>query len=736
VRPEFCCAGCQFVHDLIVRNGLTQYYDLREAGLPPVRPTVFEPRDYAWLEALAAESPGDLRLDLQGISCLGCVWLIRRVFERMPGAIELRVDAALGRMQVRYDPGAFDVVRFAGELQRFGYLAGPPGAQGKTWDRTLVVRLGICAALAMNAMLFTLPAYLGMEPTFEFAGMFAAVAFGCGTASLAVGGSYFFSRAWQSLRRGMLHIDLPIALGLIAAYAGSVIAWRGGARDFAYFDFVSIFTFLMLGGRWLQQVTVASNRNRLLGLETPVQRPSRGDALTIKPGEVVPVQSKLLSGAASLSMEWISGEAEPRQAAAGQIVASGAINVGAGPVAVEAMEDWSGSLLARLLDRGAPDHRDPAAERFIRRYLFVVLAVALGASGAWLAFGAEPLVALQVLTSILVVSCPCATGVALPLADELAASRLRRAGVFLREPSAWGRLPRVRRIVFDKTGTLTLEHLALGNPEALGRLGGDEAAVLLAMVRQSLHPVGVCLRENLMASGVEPAVAGEVGEVIGFGLEMEQGGATWRLGRGAWATGRAGAEGTVFAREGVELAAFEFAEETRGDAREEVGRLRERGYGIHILSGDRREKVAAMAARLGLPPESAHGEMTPDGKAAWVRAEGGGATLMVGDGANDSLAFDASLCTATPAIERGLLERKADFYFLGRGVAGIRLALATALRRRLAARRVVGFAIAYNIAAVSWAAAGGMNPLIAAVIMPLSSAATIGIVGWSLRRGR
>jgi len=727
-RPDFCCAGCEFVHRLIKERGLTQYYELQDGANFPVKAVVFQQRDYAWLEELATTSNGSVELDLQGISCIGCVWLIERLFERKPGAHSITIDPALGRMRLGFGQ-AFDIVGFARDVQSFGYLIGPPTQHGQNrGNRSLVIRLGLCAALAMNAMLFTLPSYLGMEPSFQFAALFSRVAFICSTLSFLIGGSYFVTRSWQSLRLGVLHIDLPISLGLLAAYAGSVIAWQHGAENFVYFDFISTFTFLMLAGRWTQEATVRANRNRLLDTAFDVPHPNAGDPFTVTPGQIVPVTAKLCSPSAILGMEWISGESETRTARKGQLIPGGAVNLTAATLDLEATQAWKDSVLARLLDSTPQtDRRARGLERFIRIYLVAVLCIATVAFTIWLASGSALLPALQVLTSILVVSCPCAAGVALPLAEQLANARARRAGVLVRENGLWQRLPKVRAVVFDKTGTLTLETIALLNTEALTSLTPHDRAVLLTIVESNLHPVATCLREHLLGAGVRPIVGLPAPtEIIGSGLELRANGPTYRLGKQTWAG--VGDGDTFFSRDGKILAAFRFGDAIREDASEEFRALRNEGYDLHILSGDRPQKVAQMAGKLGVDSNAAHGGLSPDEKAARMRQIGPQRSLMIGDGANDSLAFNVSLCTGTPAIDRGLLERKADFYFLGRGLRGIRTLLAIARRKQLADRAVLTFAIGYNIVAVALSIAGKMSPLLAAILMPLSGLITIGLV--------
>lgn len=759
-RKDFCCAGCEFVHRLIRERGLGKFYDLRSGPSVPIRSLVFQSRDYSWLSDLvkAAETghaPPNLTLDLQGLSCIGCVWLIETLFHQLPGALCIEINSTLGTLSIRWKPGEFDALAFARELQSFGYLVGPPGKNSPPESRSLGVRIGICGALALNTMIFTLPAYLGMEQTFEFAPLFNRLSLILATLSLAVGGSYFFGRTIRSLRRRVLHIDLPISLGLIAAWLGSVYAWAVGEPGFLYFDFVAIFVLLMLAGRWLQQRAIERNRNYLLKLSAepapvtgeagdplPVPDLTAGDRYTLKPGQPVPVRSRLLSRAATLGLEWINGESEAHAARQGRVIPSGAIHLGRDPIQLEAAEAWENSILASLV-RNVPTsgYRNRSLERFLRSYIAVILAIAASGFATWFLTTGHFLPALQVLISVLVVSCPCAAGVAIPMADELATTGLRRHGVFVREPGLWGRLGSVRKILFDKTGTLTLETMELQNPEALESLDAGERSVLLEMVHDNMHPVSCALREELLCRTGDSntgAAAREIGlpphpidEIVGEGLEW----GSWRLGRPKWALANPNGSTAecIFSRDGRPLAALQFSESVRRDAREEIDRLKNNGHTIHILSGDRREKVARMARQLGIPAENATGEMSPGEKAEVVRQLDHRDTLMIGDGANDSLAFNVAHCTGTPAIDRGLLEQKADFYFLGRSLFGIRCLLQTARRRVTAVHRVLAFAVLYNLVTVAISLAGHMNPLAASILMPLSSVVSLAIVLMTVR---
>ncbi len=735
--PAFCCNGCRFVYRLIQEQGLAKFYDLREGIQPPVQSSVFQRHNFEWLVPLCCGRDGRVELELQGMSCLACVWLIQRVFEGFPGAQEIRVDLLLGTADLKVSPEVFPGIQFAESLQRLGYRVGPrTGGHHSSSGRALLVRMGVCGALAMNSMLFAVPVYCGLEASDRLTQIFARGAFVCASASMVVGATHFLGRAFQSARKGIVHMDLPISLGLLAAYGGSVAAWISGDGRGLYFDFVSIFTFLMLVGRWVHQSAVARNRRRLLQAPLALLRPAVGERYAVAAGLAIPVRSLLLSDAADLGLEWINGEPEARCAHTGSAVPSGAINLSNGSLQLEALENWEDSLLSQLL--AAPvvhPEQDSAIQRFIVGYLCVVLLLAFGGFCTWWLAGQPLQVAFQVLVSVLVVSCPCASGVALPLVTELVTAQMRDCGVFVREPGVWTRLLRTRRLVFDKTGTLTSDCPRLRSRTELETLAPGALMALRHLVGRSMHPVATSLREALgQAVASEGESADEASEFAGLGLEWQDSQQErWRLGRAEWALERLPmpdvAAKTVLSCNGLAVAGFEFEETLRPDAAHELEALRQAHFEVQILSGDHPAQVAKVAQKLGLPVANASGGLTPSAKAEWLKAHGACFdTLMLGDGANDALAFSESLCCGTPAVDRGVLEQRADFYYLGRGLAGVRLLIEAAFFKRRVSRAVLAFTGAYNVVAIGLALGGKMHPLLAAILMPISSLATIALV--------
>jgi Cu2+-exporting ATPase len=340
------------------------------------------------------------------------------------------------------------------------------------------------------------------------------------------------------------------------------------------------------------------------------------------------------------------------------------------------------------------------------------------------------------MISVFVVSCPCALGVAIPLADDLAAAAMERLGVFTRTASLWPRLMRVRQVIFDKTGTLTLERPVLENPGAVNRLDHDAALALAQMTQGSLHPIARSLLEALGSRGQKLLAVGAPltpREWPGLGVSIKTSDGGWSLGKAGWSgegpsSGAATTAGSELRKNGGLVAAFSFNESLRPGALAMVQRLERRGLSLHLLSGDHPQKVVKMAEELGLPPGCAQGGLSPEEKASAVRDIDRQNTLYLGDGANDSLAFDASFVTGTPVVDRTLLESKADFYTLGSGLGFLPRLLDTAAARENAVRAAFAFAILYNLTTIAFSIAGKMSPLIAAIIMPLSSILSILIV--------
>ncbi|MCA9516685.1 MAG: heavy metal translocating P-type ATPase, partial [Myxococcales bacterium] len=555
----YCCQGCRAAHALLTERGLERFYTLGcgianptggdEAGAP-----------LAWLEPLVErarlagrEGRVSVTMDVQGIHCAACVWLIQTLFSRAAGSVRADVNPGVGRVTLTFEDGVFDLAAFVTDLAQVGYRMGPPLKAAHAASDGLGVKLGVSVALTMNVMMLSFAGYFGLDPTEEpgIAALFGWASAALTTVAVLVGGPVFFRAAWGALRRRALHLDVPIALGILLSWGGSLWLFATEGADAAYFDTTTTFITLMLVGRFLQQRYVERSRRILLadsGLEglrvrtvglageialTPVTEVLCGTRLLVAPGELVPVDATLEEDGADFGLAWISGESDPVAFAPGGLVPAGAHLLGGAARRLVAAQGFGESAVHDLLaPKSGADvtESDPFWHRLATAYVVGVLVAAAVALIAW--WGAGPERAVQVAIAVLVVTCPCAIGLATPLAYELAHARLRAGGFFVRRLDLLDRLRRVRQVFFDKTGTVTLGALELkGGAAAFDGLDAAAVAALGDMVARSNHPKSRAILRALEASGAVPHLREGVivEERAGQGLHLADGGATWRL---------------------------------------------------------------------------------------------------------------------------------------------------------------------------------------------------------------
>jgi len=777
-RGRYCCTGCEAVAALLEEEKLTGYYRLAEGRTRAVG-ELPRPASHAWLEPLidaaegrvALEAPAEagiseapavcaLEVDVQGIHCAACVWLMRELFRREAGGLGIIVNPALGKVRLSWRRGLFDPIRFVRAVERFGYRFGPARKRPSSVLGSLTWRLGVSVALTMNVMLFAVSFYFGLSradgPLYT---LFSRLSLVFSSAVVAVGGWPFFQAAWAGLRARMLHLDLPIALGILVVYATSLVQvalGRGG--DLTYFDTLNTFVTLMLLGRFLQQRYLESSRRYLLeddGAEgvlvrrleegrvavVPAPRVRAGDEILVAPGELCPVDAALTSSGGTISSDWITGEPAPRALSQGAVVPAGSFNAGNASWTAKAVQDFSASPLSALLRAAAPKGVG-AHSRFwdaiARRWVVSVVVTALLAFLVHLGAGLGQ--ALDGAVAVLVVTCPCGIGLALPLAYDLVLARLRRTGFFARQADLLDRLVRVEKVVFDKTGTLTLSRLELAEPHLVTTLAAEIQMIAYNLACRSGHPVSLCVADALAATGARYEPEAAVQEVPGHGLSWQRADGLWRFGRRSWAQNE-GAEspedaasgGAVLTHNGCWLATFAVREVLRPGVVSEMTRLAQAGLERFLISGDVRARAARLASTLGIAPENVRAERRPEEKAADVAQLGAETVLYLGDGVNDALAFERALCAGTVAVDRPVLPGKSDFFLVGANLAPLTTALLASRRLRGVARRVLALSLGYNAIAITACFLGLMSPVRAALFMPLSSLSLLLFTVASLR---
>ncbi|MEM9017968.1 MAG: heavy metal translocating P-type ATPase metal-binding domain-containing protein, partial [Verrucomicrobiota bacterium] len=605
---RFCCSGCRVVSDLIHGSGFESFYELLgKRTLEPANQSEIATDqlgdlataiDEAEENATMLEAPARLRLRVGNLSCTACVWLIDHLFPQQPGHLKISSDTSQSIFTLWWEVGNFDAVSFVQELNRFGY---PPAPVDETLEelpresRNLLTRMGVTGGLALNAMAFSLPGYLGLETSSDLSRLFTLVAFASAALALAIGGSYFFQRALASLRLRTLHMDVPISLGLIAAFLGSIFGLFHDKEEMLYFDFVATFAFLMLLGRWIHLRLIERNRQQLWARERqfslahriiegekteriPLAKIEAGDLLSIPAGAMVPVDSILAGEDSKWRLDWINGEPDPIRFSTGRPLQAGARNAEDRALVVRAEAGYAGSFLQKLLDREtqATSASDPAYHPgILKAYLLIVITVAIAGGAFWWLSRDDGVTSLQVFISVLVVSCPCALGLALPLLDEMVLSQLRQRGVFVRQASIWRRLRSVRILAFDKTGTLTDPVSRLTNADSLDRLSQESIFALQVLCEGNRHPVGLAIQEELVSRYGLPKKSAElqVMEERGQGREARFHDKTWRLGRRDWAAKEFDASPsreTVLTQDGKIMASFHVSETLRDGAFEQI----------------------------------------------------------------------------------------------------------------------------------------------------------------------
>jgi Cu2+-exporting ATPase len=675
--------------------------------------------------------------------------------------VAARVNLTTRRLAVTWRGAAPLGEALVGTIARLGYRATPYDprqlASGDAQaERRLLRAMAVAGFAAANIMLLSVSVWFGH--VYEMGGAtrsllhwFSAL---IALPAVVYAGRPFFASALGALRAGRTNMDVPISLGIVLASGMSLFETiRGG--EHVYFDSAVMLLFFLLIGRYLDlrargKARAAAERLLALGTEPvtvlaadgrsqvlPADQVARGMTVLVAVGERIGIDGRVLAGRSEVDTSLITGETLPQPVGAGDPVFAGTINVVA-PLRLEGTAVGKRTLLAEIvrLMEAAEQRRAKyvvLADRVARLYAPAVHGLALATFLGWtLLAGVAWQTALLYAVAVLIITCPCALGLAVPAVQVIASGRLLGKGVLLKSATALERLATVDTVVFDKTGTLTL-----GRPSLDHRMPVDQTALELAasLAGASRHPLAKALCLAVpgvpMASGVE--------EVAGQGLRLVTVDGEVRLGNREWcgvAEGNGGATGPEIwlSLPGHAPVCFAFADPLRPDAGEVIGELKRRGLGIELLSGDRAPTVAQAAAELDI--EDWRFACTPAGKAARLKelADAGRHVLMVGDGLNDAPALAGAHVSLSPSSAVDISQNAADAVFQSERLQPVVEVLDVARRAARLIRQNLGLAIVYNVVVVPLAMLGMVTPLVAALCM---SASSLLVVGNSLRlRGR
>ncbi len=688
--------------------------------------------------AKAAEPSARLMLSLPSAHCAACISDVEQAMLAHPGVHSARVNLTLKRVSVAADANvtAADLVQ---TLKSVGYEAIEldPGLLSLTETdrngRELLMRLGVAFFSMMNIMLMSVAVWSGAEAATR--DMFHWISAMIAIPTVIFVGQPFFRAAWASLRVGLLGMDVPISLALILA-SGISLYETVHSGEQAYFDAAVMLSFFLLLGRYLDHRSRALARSaaeELAALEVPraivlcegaeVLRPisevTAGDMVLVRPGGRMPVDGEVVTGTSEVDRGLLTGESLPVFAGPGTMVSAGEINL-TGPLTLRVTAAGRDSSLHRMADlvavaESAKTRYSTLAERAARLYSPLVHILSFSAFGFWMwKTGGDIRYSVNISAAVLIITCPCALGLAVPAVVTAASGKLFRRGVMIKNGTALERLAEVDTVVFDKTGTLTM-----GTPEPvdLGAIPAADLAIAVALARASSHPLAAALARLDVAA----APVTDLREVPGYGVEGRLDGQMVRLGRAEWVGAEPVAMTATYLSFGGTTRAVSFTDQLRPGAKAAIAALKAQGKAIKLVSGDSEAAVAAMAQYLGIADWVAGA--LPAEKAALVRdlSQRGHKVLMVGDGLNDTAALAGADVSISPAQALDAARVASDIVLLGRDMSAI--GDAARISRQASRRMIENFAISagYNVVAVPLALMGSATPLAAALAMSLSS---------------
>ncbi|MEQ9239253.1 heavy metal translocating P-type ATPase [Roseovarius indicus] len=695
-------------------------------------------------EALAGATVQDaqIALSLPTIHCSACITKIEKALNADPRVHSARVNLTLKRASIEADDDvtAQDMKAL---VEGLGYEAHEldPGTLNATANdragRNLLMRLAVAGFASMNVMLLSVSVWSGAEDATR--DMFHWISAAIALPTIAFSGQPFFANAWAALKNRQLNMDVPITLAILLAVVTSL--WETSlSGEHAYFDAALALTFFLLAGRYLDHRTRAVARSaaqELTALEVPravlfrdgqeqtvaVAELAVGDMVLVRPGGRMPVDGEIVEGTSEIDRSLLTGETVPVFAGVGQAVSAGEVNL-TGPLTVRATAVGADTSLHQMADlvaiaESGRSRYTSLADKAAKLYAPGVHILSALAFVGWYLYTFDVRTALNIAAAVLIITCPCALGLAVPAVTTAASGRLFRKGMLIKHETALERLAEVDAVVFDKTGTLTE-----GTPELtnLGDLKRADVELALALAQGSSHPLSQAITKAARAAGFAPARVSDVTEVPGYGTKGTIGGQEVRLGRASW-TGAEGMSVTAsfLQRGGAAPVAFVFADRLRAGAEEAVAELKAAGKQVYLMSGDTTAAVEALAQRLGI--ERWMAEALPADKAARVRAmtDEGRKVLMVGDGLNDTAALTAAHVSISPASALDAARVASDIVLLGSDLAPIPAACGTAKSATRRIKENFRIATVYNIIAVPLAVAGLCSPLIAALAMSASS---------------
>lgn len=761
---HFCCSGCQTVHTLLAENGLDNFYALEAtAGRSQQR---LNKEDYSWLDNADLARPflrysdqeqSRITLELPQIHCVSCVWLLENLGRLHPGVLAVQVNFGQRKADILFRHSALSLRELAELLARIGY---PPAFHKKTatdksspTNRRLLYQIGLAGFTFGNIMLLSFPEYLGLHIDLggeSFARFFGYLNLLLSLPLLLYSGSDYLRSAWQSLRQRQLNIDVPIAIGLLALFITSTyeVLSRTGA---GYFDSLAGLLFFLLVGRWFQDQTfarlsfdrdyrhyfpVAARRQLDNGDTLPIglEEIAPKDILLIRPGDLIPADGLLLNDSPSgIDYSFVTGENLPQSRKMGdEVFAGGRATQEA--LKIQASKTADQSYLLQLWREDAADtalRKRSSTDKISRNFTIAILAISLATLLYW--WPKDTQLAIRAATAVLIIACPCALALAIPFTYGSLLRLLAKKGWYLKAVSVIEDIQGISGLVLDKTGTLT-RPAALFYTEIQQDLGPEDLGVILSMTTQSSHPKSKQLAQHLRSQGVQATPIKAIQEISGQGIQAEHKGSNYQIGSEAFC-GLQPAQGhLVVCINGQLKARYQAAAPVLRPGVAEMLAALQAQQKVVLLSGDTDRE--ANYWQQFLPSDRLFFYQSPFDKQAYLRSEQGkgDSLLMLGDGLNDAGALKEAHVGIAVSEDMANFSPACDGILLADQVGQLPQLLRLVQQAKWILYFAYAMAFCYNIVGLSFAVQGLLSPVVAAILMPLSSLSivVIGVVGTQL----
>ncbi len=770
----FCCRGCQGVYELIHGWGLQSYYDLRDRCVGELKmPTQtqsfedFDTADFFDQANVQRNEDGSLscRLAIIGLHCAACAWLIENVAARTKGWSWAQVKLSNHTLDIRFDDEKIRLSEIAQVLHQLGYELAPMGvdmdAGFQRQNRKLLIQIAIAGFCATNSMWLAIALYAGEASGIEAAHQSLLRGFGValGVVAVTVPGRTFLLGALAALRNKTPHMDLPIAMGLLVGTIAGVVSLILGQGD-VYFDSLAVLVFLLLIGRWIQfrQQHRAAKAIDLLLRMTPryaslieadeivirvlTDRLIVGDTIRVLPGQSSPADGEVVRGNSLIDRALLTGESEPVRLKIGDSIEAGVVNIESQlDIRVSAIgrESRIGQVLQAV--EAASADRTPLvqlADRIGGVFVCIVTVLGCVAFCIWLPNGWQ--VAVGVATSLLIVACPCALALATPLAIAVSLGKSAKRRIFVRDGDSLTKLAKRGIVYFDKTGTLTA-----GRPSADFRFG-DRVSLKLAAALESQvrHPIASAIirlaqEEGISIDAYQVTVENVIGGVSGWVddhqvlignadlLKQEEVNLPKVFAEAARYAISGGCTPIYVVVNGKVQSLLGISDRLKSDAIQTVKQLKNMGWEVGILSGDHPSIVTQIAKLIGAPQRNCVGNLTPEQKLDQIRCYKSGTVVMVGDGVNDAAALAAA--DVGIAVQGGaeVSLRAAPVFIAGDRLSSITALFCAARSSMTLIYTTFAVSLMYNLLAVGLALFGMITPLVAAILMPISSITVVSL---------